>query len=201
MPCLPRIRPLPSASAIVRRHFFRVSTVLWLAGLLAVTAARADEAAEVRALITRGELHAAMARIDRALTTQPSDAQLQFLRGVALMDLARDAEALDVFTQLTQEHPDLPDPYNNIGLLQARAGRPEAALAALLQALRCDPGHRIARANLGQMHLLLAVKAWDDLARGGPVDAALQRKLEAVRALLAMGTVATAASTPAAPAR
>jgi tetratricopeptide (TPR) repeat protein len=171
-----------------------------MAGLLTVTAARADEAAEVRALMSRGELTAAVTRVDRAIAAQPRDAQLRFLRGVVLMDLARDAEALDVFTLLTQEHPDLPDPYNNIALLQARAGRPEAALAALQQALRCDPSHRTAQANLGQMHLLLAVKAWDDLARGGPVDAALQRKLEAARALLAVGSLPTAA-TPAAPAR
>jgi Flp pilus assembly protein TadD len=171
-----------------------------MAGMLTLTDARADEAAEVRALVSRGDLPAAVTRVDRAIAAQPRDAQLRFLRGVVLMDLARDAEALDVFTQLTQEHPDLPDPYNNIGLLQARAGRPEAALAALQQALRCDPSHRTARANLGQVHLMLAVKAWDDLARGGPVDAALQRKLDAARALLPVGSLPTAA-TSAAPAR
>jgi Flp pilus assembly protein TadD len=168
-----------------------------LAALLGVaTLARADEVGELRALIARGDLTAAMARADKAVAAQPRDAQLRFLRGVVLMDLGRDAQALDVFTLLTQEHPDLPDPYNNIGLLQARAGRPEAALAALQEALRCDPSHRTARANLGQVHLLLAVKAWEGLARSGPVDPALQRKLDAARTLLAVDATPAAARAP-----
>ncbi len=168
-----------------------------MAASLGMVNAHADEAAEVRDLITRGDLAAAMARTEKAIAAQPRDARLRFLRGVTLMDLGRNAEALDVFQLLTQEHPDLPDPYNNIGLLQARAGRPEAALAALQQALRCDPNHRTARINLGQVHLMLAVQAWDQLARSGPVDPALQRKLDAARTLLAAGMTPTSGASPA----
>jgi Flp pilus assembly protein TadD len=159
-----------------------LATLAWV-----TTAAQADSVADVRALISRGDLSAAVTRADQAIALQPRDAPLRFLRAVVLMDLGRDAESLEAFTLLTQEHPDLPDPYNNIGLLQARAGRPEAALAALEEALRCDPSHRTARANLGQVHLMLAVKSWDQLARSGPLDPALHRRLEAVRALLAAG--------------
>jgi tetratricopeptide (TPR) repeat protein len=164
-----------------------VPTLLLAFGWMAATAAHADDLSELRGLIQQGDLPAAMVRADQAIATQPRDAQLRFLRGVVLMDLARDAEALSVFAQLTQEHPDLPDPYNNIGLLHARAGRPEAALAALQEALRCDPSHRTARANLGQAHLTLAVQAWDQLARSGPMEPAMYRKLEAARALLVRG--------------
>jgi Flp pilus assembly protein TadD len=190
MPLPPRFRPterLPDWPAL-----------LVLACLVAPGAARADALGDVRALVTQGDLHAALTRADQAVAQQPRDAQLRFLRGVVLMDLGRDSESLAVFTVLTQEHPDLPDPYNNIGVLQARAGRPEAALAALQEALRCDPGHRTARANLGQVHLMLALKAWDELARSGPLDPALLRKLEAVRAVV---TPVAAATNPAAAAR
>jgi tetratricopeptide (TPR) repeat protein len=179
----------------------RLPAFVFVAGFLVLTSVRADETAEVRALITRGDLTAAMARADKAIAAQPRDAQMRFLRGVALMDLGRDAEALDAFVRLTQEHPDLPDPYNNIGLLQARAGRPEVALIALQQALRCDPSHRTARANLGQVHLMLAVKAWEQLGRTGPMDPALLRKLESARALLAVGSVPTVAASAGSPAR
>jgi Flp pilus assembly protein TadD len=181
MPRTPRLRHRPrSLAAAWRRAGLLLAALAW-----AATGAWADEVSDLRALITRGDLPAALARADQAVAAQPRDAQLQFLRGVVLMDLGRDAEALEAFTRLTQEHPDLPDPYNNIGLLQARAGQPEAALAALQEALRCDPSHRTARANLGQVHLMLAVKAWDLLARSGPLDLALRRKLEMARALLA----------------
>ncbi len=181
--------PTPLSSRPARRSSLaRRWPGLLLATLLGVApAARADDLAELRALIARGDLSAALTRAELAIAVQPRDAQLRFLRGVVLMDLGRDAQALEAFTLLTQDHPDLPDPYNNIGLLQARAGRPEAALAALEQALRCDPSHRTARANLGQVHLMLAVKTWDQLAHSGPLDPALHRRLEAARALLAPG--------------
>lgn len=189
--------PQPSPTRLLRPAWR--SPVLLLAACIFMAAttptARADEVAEVRNFIARGDLPAALARADKAVAAQPRDAQLRFLRGVVLMDLMRDTEALAVFTLLSQEHPDLPDPYNNIGLLHARAGRTEAALAALQEALRCDPSHRTARANLGQVHVMLAVKAWDQLARSGPVDPLLLRKLEAARTLLA--TASTLGAIPA----
>jgi Flp pilus assembly protein TadD len=146
--------------------------------------ARADPAGDIRSLLVAGDPAAALLRAEAALTASPRDIALRFLRGVVLMDLARTDEALDLFTQLAQEHPELPDPYNNIGLLQARAGHLDLALLALQEALRCDPAHRVARANLGQVYLMLAARTWDELARSGPVEQALLRRLEAVRALL-----------------
>jgi Flp pilus assembly protein TadD len=152
---------------------------------LAGASARADEAAEVRALAARGELAEALQRAEKAVAANPKDAQLRFLQGVVLMDMQRDDAALEVFNQLSQEYPELPDPYNNIALLQARAGRLELARQALEVALRNNPGHRTARANLGMVHLMLAVQAWERAAAGTNVDPALQRRLEGARALLA----------------
>ena len=153
--------------------------------LLASAAAVADEAAEVRALLARGDAAAALQRAERAAAAKPRDAGLHFLQGVALMDLQRDAAALEVFTALSQEYPELPDPLNNIALLRARTGDFELARQALEAALRNDPGHRLARANLGQVHLMLAVQAWERLGAQGPLDVALQRQLAGARALLA----------------
>ena len=102
----------------------------------------------------------------------------------SLMDLQRSDEALAAFTRLSQEYPELPEPFNNIALLQVRAGRLELARQALESALRNDPGHRAARANLGEVHLMLAVQAWQQAASGAPLDARLQRKLDAARALV-----------------
>ena len=117
-------------------------------------------------------------------------AQERFLQGVALMDQQRDAAALEIFVQLTQEFPGLPDPYNNIALLHARAGRLEEARQALELALRNDPGHRTARTNLGQVHLMLAVQSWELVAATGPLDPQTQRLLEGARRLLDARTAA-----------
>ena len=151
--------------------------------------ARADDIADVRALIARGDLPAALARVEQAVATRPRDVQLRFLQAVVLMESRRDDAALALFMQLSQEFPELPDPHNNIALLHARGGRLEAALAEIQEALRTEPGHRTARANLGQLYLLLAVKAWEDLALSGPIEPALKTRLDGARALVASSTI------------
>lgn len=152
--------------------------------------------AEVRAvqeLLAAGQPQLALQRLEsREAAASASegaaaagvDAELRFLRGVALMDLRRDAEALAWFERMTQDLPELPDPYNNIALLHVRGGRLEPARQALETALRNDPSFRVARANLGLVYLMLAVQAWDQVAASGPVDPQLARRLEGARALL-----------------
>jgi Flp pilus assembly protein TadD len=152
-----------------------------------VGAATEAERDAIRRLLAGGEPAQALDRADRSLAGDPRDVQAAFLRGVALMDLGRDAEALAHFERMSQEHPQLPDPLNNVALLQARADRLDAAREALETALRNDPGHRTARANLGLVHLMLAARAWESLAASGPLDPTLARRLQAVRALLAEG--------------
>ena len=164
---------------------------LLLAVLTLAPLAHADEFGALRALLARGDAAAALPRLEKANTADPRDVQMRFLLGVALMDLQRDDDALAHFGRMAQDYPELPDPQNNIALLHARAGRLEQARQALETALRNDPTHRAARTNLGQVHLLLAVQAWEMAAAEGPLDTALLRRLEAVRALLV--------ATPAAP--
>ena len=85
-----------------------------------------------------------------------------------LADLKRNAEAIDVFTALTEDFPELPDPYNNLAVLHAAEGQLQSALVALQTALRNDPTHRAARENLGDVHLALAVQRLDRGAGRAP---------------------------------
>jgi Flp pilus assembly protein TadD len=167
-----------------------VTCTMLAAALLAAPLALADEAAEVRALLARGDTAGALQRAEKAANAKPRDAQARFLHGVVLMDMQRDVQALALFSAMAQEYPELPDPHNNIALLHARAGRLEPARQALETALRNDPGHRAARANLGQIHLMLAVQAWEAAASTGPIDPSLQRKLESARSLLSAPSLA-----------
>lgn len=163
--------------------------------LLAAAAAQAATADDVQSLLARGEHAAALQLAQQAADSNPRDARARFLQGVVLMDMGRDDEALAVFEQLAQLYPELPDPMNNIALLHARGGRLDQALSALQAALRNDPGHRTARGNLGHVHLMLAVQAWEQAAAAGPLDPALQRKLQSARSLLA-APVPTAVAGP-----
>ena len=161
-----------------------------LAAVLVVRPAVADLVSDVHGLLSKGDLAAALRVTEAAVQANPRDAQSRFLQAVVLMDLKRSDEALSAFTQLSQEYPELPEPFNNIALLQVRAGHLELARQALESALRNDPGHRAARANLGEVHLMLAVQAWQQAASSAPLDARLQRKLDAARALVGSGAAA-----------
>jgi Flp pilus assembly protein TadD len=158
----------------------------WMAILLlACGIVQASELDEARDRMARGDTAGALQRLQQGLAREPANAQMKFLQGVALMDLGRDAQALEVFRQLNQAYPELPEPLNNIGLLHARAGQLESARQSLQDALRADPQHRAARVNLGQVYLMLAVQAWE-LASAGLPDPTLLRRLEGARAVLAL---------------
>jgi len=159
---------------------------LLLSMLLAAASAWADDAADVQKLMHDGDLPGALARAQGAAKAEPRDAKVRFLEGVILLDLKRDDEALAAFQHMTEDFPELPDPYNNIALLQARAGKLDAARVALETALRNDPGYVVARANLGEVYLRLALQAWETVARTMPGDAALQRRLKLARELASM---------------
>ena len=170
--------------AAVARLRWLPSLVLGMAAMLALGTARADVLADARALVAQGEHGAALKRVEAAMAADPRDVQLRFLRGVLLLDLQRDTEALAHFSLMSLEFPELPDPYNNLALLHVRGQRLDEARVALETALRNDPGHRIARANLGQVYLMLAARALETLASLGAVEPQQQRQLDAVRALL-----------------
>jgi len=165
--------------------------LLWvaLAGLFAACSpaalAQGNAVADIQALIARGDLPGALQRAQQATASNPRDAQARFLQAVVLMDLQRNNEAAALFTQLTQDYPELADPYNNLALLHVRAQQFQQARVALEAALRNDPTHRTARRNLGQVYLLLASQQWEEVLNSGPPDDPLRRKLDAVRQLLA----------------
>jgi len=152
--------------------------------LVLSTVAGADEVAEVQRLLRNGDTTGALQRAERAVAANPRDTRLRFLQGVILLDQQHDVPAMAVFQRLSEEFPELPEPFNNMALLHARAGRLEAARLALETALRNDPGLLTARQNLGDIHLRLALQAWEAVAAVAPADNALQRKLRLSRELV-----------------
>ena len=154
---------------------------------LAPPAARADEAQEIEKLYRAGELQQALQRADAAIAAQPRAAQIRFLKGVVLTDLKRNAEAMQVFVSLTQDYPELADPYNNLAVLYAADGQLDSARVSLQTALRNDPSHLAARQNLGDVYLALALQAWAAASTASKEDdPQLRRKLRLAREIQAV---------------
>ncbi len=139
---------------------------------------------EIEQQFRRGETAAALQRLDATLAQHPGDAGLLFLKAVMLAEYGRSDEASALLQRLTQEFPDLPEPYNNLAVLQAAAGRLDPARALLESALRLDPGYRTAQQNLGDVLVRLAQRAYE-AATGPRSDAGLQNKLRLARELAA----------------
>jgi Flp pilus assembly protein TadD len=146
--------------------------------------ARADVVTEVETLFRTGDVPTALQRADATIAADPRNARMRFLKGVMLSESHRDAEAQVVFERLSEEFPELPEPYNNLAVIHASRGEWHKARQALETALRVDPAYATAYMNLGDVYLHLAQQAYEQ-ARGKISDATLERKLTLVRELLA----------------
>lgn len=122
----------------------------------------------------------AMERLDTYLQTTPGDAQGWFLKGLLLADQNKREEAIGVFTALTQNYPELPEPYNNLGVLYAAGGEIEKARLAFERALLANPDYAAARENMADVYLRMAADAY---AKAGDRPSA-KTKLERVKTLL-----------------
>jgi Flp pilus assembly protein TadD len=150
-----------------------------------VPSAGVPEHREVEKLFRGGETALAMQRADKAIAERPRDATMRFLRAVMLTELQRTGEAIDALNKLIEDFPDLPEPYNNLAVLQAAQGRIDAARELLETALRHDPGYAVAYENLGDVFLRLAQRAFEHATGAGRTDDSLQRKLRLTRDLAA----------------
>jgi Flp pilus assembly protein TadD len=150
----------------------------------AALAAHADEAADIARLRTAGDFSAALQRTETALLAQPRDAALRFTKGVLLADLGRVDDAMAMFGQLVEDHPELAEPYNNLAALHAGRGEIDAARLSLEQAIRARPDYSVAHENLGDTYLMLAARAYSEAARLDTENRSAPVKLQLVRNLL-----------------
>ena len=175
---------LPNPRACAQRLPALLLAVLLAAAGAAPTAARADELDTLSALLSRGAVEEAATRLDALLARQPKDARARFLRARILVEQRREVEAIGVYRALTEDFPELPEPYNNLAVLEAARGRFDEARRLLEMATRAHPGYSTAWENLGD---LLARLAWESygqaLQAGGPVSTSLKERRERLRAV------------------
>jgi tetratricopeptide (TPR) repeat protein len=131
------------------------------------TPQQASESA-INKLVDAGKFNDALAKIDDHLKQYPRDAQVRFTRGRVLMEMGRNAEAIDAFTALTQDFPELPEPFNNLAALYAQAGEYDKARAALESAIRNNPSFAVAYSNLGDIYAKLAQQAYQKALKISP---------------------------------
>ena len=96
-----------------------------LAGMLGL--AHATEHGDISQLLREGKLAEAQTRVDRLLAAKPRDPQLRLYKGVIQRETGRTNEALATFSKLSEDHPELPEPYNNLAVIYAAQGQYDKA--------------------------------------------------------------------------
>ena len=170
--------------------------MLALLAAIGVMPASADEYSDVSQLMRSGKPAEALKKIDLHLATRPRDPQMRFFKGLIQRDAGQTGEAIATFTALTEEYPELPEPYNNLAVLFAAQNQFEKARAALEMAIKANPSYAVAYENLGDVHARLASHAYGRALQLDARNASVPPKLALVRELfgpvpkpLATGTI------------
>ncbi|MBK1682801.1 L,D-transpeptidase Cds6 family protein [Rhodoferax fermentans] len=181
--------------------------LLVLAGACVAANAYADDYADVSQLVRTNKFNEALTRVDNYLASKPGDPQMRFFKGVIQRNLGKTADAVTTFTQLTQDYPELPEPYNNLAVLYAGQGQYDKARQALEMAIRTNPSYATAHENLGDVYARLASQAYNKALQLDGNAAAVPPKLALIGDVFKpnlannrTAVVSAAASSPAKPA-
>jgi tetratricopeptide (TPR) repeat protein len=185
------IRNLPRLAAAVAAVLIGAASPAW--------SAPADDLKEAQKLYGQGKVQPALEKLDGFLKAQPRDPQGRFLKGLLFTEQKRVPEAIQVFTGLTEDFPELPEPYNNLAVLYASQGNYDKAKSALELAIHTHPSYATAHENLGDIYAQLASRAYDRALQLDKNNNTAQVKLAMVKDLFSpqkLASVATKTDVP-----
>ncbi|MBT8419879.1 MAG: tetratricopeptide repeat protein [Gammaproteobacteria bacterium] len=137
----------------------------------------------IRALAEANNYQEAIEQVDRYLEKNPGDAEGRFIKGIIFSDQKRFDEAIGVFTALTEDYPQLPEPYNNLAVLYASRGDYSKARDALLVAIKTHPSYATAHENLGDIYAMMATEAYNKALELDEENQSAKTKIEMIREL------------------
>ncbi len=157
---------------------------------------------EIQRLMKQGQMPQALEKAERYISAMPKDPQGRFLKGLILTEQGRQADAIAIFTKLTEDFPELPEPYNNLAVLYAQQKQYDKARTALEMAIRTHPSYSVAHENLGDVYAKLASQAYGKALQIDASNTATQSKLAMIKEIISTpGKPASkrASTTPAEP--
>lgn len=162
----------------------KLASILVFALIASPGVATADDIQDINQLFRKGDLTSAYGRVNQYLAKNPKDAQARFLKGLILADQNKSSEAIQVFTSLAEDYPELPEPYNNLAVLYAAQGKYDAAKNALEMAIRTHPSYATAHENLGDLYAKMATLAYDKALQLDSGNKTAQTKLSLIKDMM-----------------
>ena len=192
---MPTTFPKPSLAGFA-------ALALGLVAACHISFAVADTLSDIQGMIKQGQLATALEKVNGYLVTKPKDAPARFLKGVILSEMGRPTDAIAVYSKLTEDYPNLPEPYNNLAVLYAQQKQVDKARIALEMAIKTHPSYAVAHENLGDLYAQLASQSYDKALQRDSTASAAPSRLAPIQALgnaaakleVASGATATAAA-------
>jgi len=153
---------MPSIAQLAGLRLVSRAAKMLAVATLSVTAVSvlADDIADVQKLLSAGKNPEALQKADQYLSAKPKDPMMRFLKGISLSQAGRTTDAIAVFVKLTEDYPELPEPFNNLAVLYAQQGQYDKSRNALEMAIRTNPSYATAYENLGDVYAKLASQAY-----------------------------------------
>jgi tetratricopeptide (TPR) repeat protein len=158
-----------------------------------VAGAPAAEPAQISALVEEGKLEEALSAADAELAANADNVTVRFMRGLVLTRMNRLDEAAAAFQGLTEDHPELPEPYNNLAVVYAAQGDFERARQALQRAINTHPSYATAHENMGDIYAKMASQAYNQALELNEDNPTAKAKLSLVNDLFSLPAAAAPA--------
>jgi tetratricopeptide (TPR) repeat protein len=174
------------------RYAARFAGALLLTASLAVCANDLQDASK---LFKQKQYGQAMDKVNGILSGKPKDAQARFLKGLIFTEQGRAVDAIKTFQALTEDYPELPEPYNNLAVLYDSQGQYDKAKQALEKAIRTHPSYSTAHENLGDIYAKMASQAYDRALQLDHSNATTKTKLAMIQDLFSASARAKSPTT------
>lgn len=141
---------------------------------------------QIHRLITQGAYENALVLVEKQLSQKPDEIQLLFLKGIifARMDKLKQAES--VFIDLTENYPELPEPFNNLAVIYAARGDYDSAEKSLRKAINTHPSYATAHENLGDIYAKMASQAYNTALKLDADNKETKQKLSMISDLISV---------------
>ena len=124
----------------------------------------------VEKLIKARKYEDAITQINVDLKKNPQNVQLRFVKARLQIEMRQFDQAKKTLITITQQFPELPEPYNNLAAIAANQNQWIEARDYLELALKLRPSYAIAAANLGEIYVRLGAKAYEDAAANAQLN-------------------------------
>lgn len=160
----------------------KLFSIIILSSVLATSVSASNE--EIQRLIQQGSFEKALVLAEDQLSRNPDEIQTLFLKGLILARMDRLKESAIVFISLTEQHPELPEPYNNLAVVYAAMGDYDKAEEALRQAINTHPSYATAHENLGDIYAKMASQAYNNALKLDSNNKETKEKLSMISDLI-----------------